>query len=496
METSTIKKNVVFAILLQISNTVCGFILPRLLLKSFGAEVYGLTASIAQFVGYVSLLEGGVSGVVLAALYKPLVEHDVPAISSVIVSVKHFFSRLGVICIAYTLALATLYPRFIKSQFSATYIFAMVLVISIRLLVQYFLALTYRLFLIADKKGYIVSITHIIIVWINLLLAAIAITVFDDIIWVKLFSGIIYLIQPIIFSIYVRKHYTLDLRAHKDSKLLSQRWDGFGQNLAYFIHSNTDIVILTFFSSLSNIAVYSVYLMIANAIKSIISVISSAIAPSIGTVLARDNIKESQAAFELYEFAIEFLTFLLYSCGIILLIPFVKIYTYGMNDAEYIQPIFGVLLLLAEMVYSIRDPYVNVAYAKGHFKETKQYAYGEAIINILISVAMVRRFGLVGVAMGTFVSMVIRMFQQVYYLSKNILFRPISKFFKRIILFGMGGMVAAIISKSLIGRNVTNYFDWILKGSLVFAVTFIILSGISFFFYRPTVLSLSKFRRK
>lgn len=489
-----IKRNVLAAIVFQISNIICGFILPQLLLKSFGAEVYGLTASISQFINYVSLLEGGVSGVVLAALYKPLVEEQFVIVSSIIATVRRFFSKLGIICIAYTIAIAFLYPLIKKNDFSREYIFVLTIILSFRLLVQYFLSLTYRLLLRADQRGYYVYLTQIVIVWVNLLITIVSVRLFKDILWVKLFGGLVYLIQPLMLGQYVQKHYPLEKHAEISNKLIEQRWDGLGQNIAYFIHTNTDVVILTFFSSLPNIAVYSVYLMIADALKSLVTVISSAVSPTIGTVLAKDNANESRNAFDLYEFVVVSITLLLYSCGLVLVIPFVRLYTYGLTDAEYIQPVFGCLLLLAEMVYCIREPYVNVAYAKGHFRETRGFAYTEAVLNIILSLLLVQRCGLVGVAIGTVVSMTIRLLLQVGYLKRHILFRSFGLFVKRIVILGIGAAIGAFVCAFLPLSAVEKYYQWFLVAVIVFFIHVITIGTASLLFYNNTIMRI--FKRK
>lgn len=99
-------------------------------------------------------------------------------------------------------------------------------------------------------------------------------------------------------------------------------------------------------------------------------------------------------------------------------ITIVKVYTTNITDANYLQPVFAVLLVLAEFVYCIRDPYVAVAYASGKFRETSKYAIIEALINIVISVILVRSLGLAGIAIGTLIAMVYRMIAHVIYLQK------------------------------------------------------------------------------
>ena len=72
MEKRTISINILSSLILQFATIISGFILPRIILSSFGSETNGLVSSLNQFLNYVSLLEGGVSGVITASLYRPL----------------------------------------------------------------------------------------------------------------------------------------------------------------------------------------------------------------------------------------------------------------------------------------------------------------------------------------------------------------------------------------------------------------------------------------
>ena len=56
---------------LQFFTLVSGFILPKIILTCFGSEVNGLVSSLNQFLSYITLVEGGITGVIIANLYKP-----------------------------------------------------------------------------------------------------------------------------------------------------------------------------------------------------------------------------------------------------------------------------------------------------------------------------------------------------------------------------------------------------------------------------------------
>lgn len=484
--TALVKRNIITTILLQIVTILSGFVLPKLILSHFGSEVNGLTSSITQFLNYIQLLEGGLTGVIMAALYKPLADKDIEKVSSIIKATESFFRKIGVLYVVYALLLAVVYPLIVKTRFSYIYVSTLVLIIGISSFIQYFFSLTFRILLTADRRGYIVSIANILFLLLNLGITIVAFRIYPEIHIIKFINAVSFTVQPIIFSTYVKRHYSIDKYAPADKKALNQRWDGFGQNLAFFIHSNTDIVILTFFS-LGQVSVYAVYAMIVSAIKNLINSISSAIEPSMGNVLVSQTEENRNRVFDGFEFVISIITTTMFTCCIVLIVPFVKVYTTNINDANYIQPLFAALLCVAEAVYCLRTPYISVAYSSGHFKETAKYAYIEAGLNIIISLILVPHFGLVGEAIGTVISMLFRLIAHIVYLKKNILFRPISKAIKNIMPFIISCTASILTIKYLVNVDVNGYFSWFVFAIIV-GVIVVIFQLICLLLFRRNML--------
>ena len=484
MERKVIIRNVISSLLLQFVTIISGFVVPKIILSYFGSEVNGLIASINQFLNYIQLLEGGLSGVIMAALYKPLAEKNMKKISSVVNATQLFFKRITIIFVVYMLGVAFIYPVFVNTGYTYVYSFALVIVLGSHLFVQYFFSLTLKLLLNADRKVYIVSITQIIIVVSNMIAVVVFAKVFSDVLLIKIASAIIFLIQPLIYGYYVKKHYTIDKTESPDNEALSQRWSGFGINLAYFIHTNTDVIILTLFSSLSNISVYAVYLLVINAMKNLVVAVSQAVTPSFGKSIATDEIKTANDKFELYEFGIFYITTIIFTCGVFLITPFIRVYTSNIHDADYEQYLFGYILTIAEMIYCYRDPYVSASYAAGHFKQVTKYAVIEVIINLVLSITMVHKFGIVGVAIGTLVSMVYRTIAHIWYLRENILMRKVSIALKKFIMFGMSFIIIIIGCNLLFIDKATGYFSWCVLGIKTAVLCFSVTSLVCYLFYR------------
>lgn len=492
MEKKIVLRNICFAVALQIVSILSGFIIPKVILRQFGSEVNGLISSINQFLNYIQLLEGGLSGVIMAALYKPLNDGDNQTISSIIKATQSFFYKVGIIYVFYAIGVAFIYPCFVKTGFSYQYSIMLVLVLAMNLFVQYFFSITFKILLNADRKVFFVSLTQMIIIILNTLSVVLCTKWFNDILIIKLVSAIIFFFQPILFHIFVKKHYCLDPSSEPNQEALKQRWNGFGVNIAFFIHTNTDVVILTLLSTLSSVSIYSVYLMIINALKNLVVSISQAIVPSFGKTIASGDKGKMDSVFDKFEFVIYFISTILFTCGIILITPFVKVYTQDIHDANYDQATFGILLTLAEMIYCVRDPYVAVSYSVGHFKQISKYAYAEAAMNIFLSVILVFKFGIIGIAIGTLVSMLYRMCAHIYYIKKNIMFRSYKKAIKAFTIFGGVVLVCYLSITNILTLEFSGYVLFFLYAAMIFIIVSAVTFLSSFLFYRDEVKYLIK----
>ena len=103
---SQTKLNIVSAVLLQLVTGICGLILPRFVLLNFGSEANGLVASVTQLLGYTVLLEGGIGGVMRAALYKPLANEDEEGISGIFYQITRTFRKISLVFIGFAVILS------------------------------------------------------------------------------------------------------------------------------------------------------------------------------------------------------------------------------------------------------------------------------------------------------------------------------------------------------------------------------------------------------
>lgn len=489
------KKNILTSFVSQIVVLISGIIIPRLMIDTFGSEAYGATSSITQFLAYITLLEGGIGGVARAVLYKPLAQNDMQVISSIMKEIKRFFRVIVYIFVAYVFIVAVGFKSISHIEcmdWISTFI--LVLAISISTFGQYFIGVSYSILLQAAQKTYITNMVSIGATVLNAILTIVLINFGCSLIVVKLISSLIFFMRPVVLWLYVSKMYSLS-KPPKNSKekYLSQKWTGLGQHIAFFLHSNTDIAILTIFADLSSVAVYAVYNMIISNIQNFAISFSSGMEAVFGDMLARNEKTELHNTFRTYETILSVVSIVLFSVSAVLIIPFIKIYTAGITDADYVKPLFALVMVLTTLSYCLRLPYHSMVIAAGYFKQTSLAAYGEAIINIVLSIILVFKLGLVGVAIATFIATWFRFIYYVIYLSKNIFYRKIKLFIKRFAI-----NILALICNSVIGYCAiyylpkSNYLWWSVCGAVCVIVIGAFTLGVNMIFFKKDCKQLLK----
>ena len=414
--------NTISALLYQVTTVICGFILPRAILGRFGSEVNGLVNSVAQFLQMIAFLELGVGAVIQSALYKPLADRDALKISEVFASGTSFFRKLGGILIVYVVVLVAIFPVLVNNTFGFVYDATLILSMSISYFARYYFGLMDGLLLDADQKAYIINFIDTAALIVNTIACYCLIVLGFSIQVVKLATSGIFLLSPICVRIYIRKNYQIDRKCKYTKDPVEQKWNGIAQHVAAIVLDSTDVVVLSVFSTMSAVSIYSVYLMIVSGIKNLVLSVLSGIGSLFGELWAKQEQEELNRYFGFTEWAVHALCLFLWCCTYKLIIPFVLVYTKNVTDVNYDVPVFAALICLAYALYCLRLPFNEMILAAGHYKNTQGIFITAALLNLFFSVLAVNRWGLIGVTVGTIVAMLYQMLHMGYYVIKHLRF--------------------------------------------------------------------------
>ena len=490
MKSKVLFYNSIAPLIYQVTTIICGFILPRLILGHFGTEVNGLVNSITQFLAAIAFLELGVGAVVQSSLYKPLADKNNITVSKVITSADKFFRRLGYILAIYVVVMILYYPYLVKQSFSFTFTSTLIVAISIRSFAQYFFGIVNRLLLLADQKAYIQYIAQTVAVIANTVGCYILIAFDCSVQVVYGLTSLIFFLQPLAIHLYIKRSYALDRHIYYDVEPIKQKWNGIAQHIAAVILSSSDSIVLTTFSTLVNVSIYTVYYLPMSGARLMIMSMISGIQALIGNLWAKQDLAELRKVFAWTEWSIHTGTTLIFTLTAILIVPFVQVYTHGVNDANYMQPLFGVLLVAANSGHCLRLPYNIMILAAGHYKQTQHNYIIAAVMNIAISIVCVKQFGLIGVALGTLAAMAYQTVWMAWYNSKNFIQWPMKNFFKQIGVDAVSA-VGIFVVGSYFSLSAVGYVSWMILAMKVTACGIIVGAIVNYVFYKEYVLKIA-----
>ncbi|MBO6055376.1 MAG: sugar isomerase [Alphaproteobacteria bacterium] len=483
------------ALIYQLTAVICGFILPQLILKTFGSETNGLLQSITHFLAVISFMELGVGAVIQSALFKPLASKDFSQISLIVSSGDAFFKRIAIALAGYCIVLLVFFPYVAESSFSWSYSATLVLAISISSFAQYYFGLMDNIFLISNQQGYIVYSSQIISIVLNTIVCVVLIKMNFSIQVVKFVSSIIFVIRPLFVRVYINQNYQIDRNCKSSIGAIKQKWDGIVQHIAHVVLERTDIIVLTLLSTLSNVSIYSIYHLIIYGVKNFFTASSHGFLSVLGELWAKNDEHKLRDFFAFVEYYMHSLVVLLFGCTLVLILPFIKIYLNGVDDAEYIQPLFSVLIVLAHAVHCLRTPYHQIIKAAGDYKRTKSCFMVSALLNLFSSLLLVRYLGLVGIAIGTLLAVSLQTIWMVVYDSIYLIHWPIWKVVKAFI-FDFISIALIVKFSSYIDLNMLSYIEFFVGALEVFFASFCVIVLMSVLFYKKELVYLFNHLRK
>ena len=290
--------NICTSLFLQVITVICGFIVPKLIIGNYGSNVNGLVTSITQFLAYITLLESGFGPVVKSVLYGPIARKEKSKIEEILKSSEKFFRIISYIFIVYIIILCCILPFVLSKEFSILFSLSLIIIISISTFAEYYFGMTYRLFIQAEQKTYVINVIKIVTLIINTILIVILVHIGANIQIVKLGSAMIFILRPILQNLYVKKKYNIHLKDAKSGYKIKQKWDGLAQHIASVVHNNTDVVILTLFINTVEVSVYSIYALVVSGIRNLIQAFTGGIDASFGDMIAKGEKENLRRSFD------------------------------------------------------------------------------------------------------------------------------------------------------------------------------------------------------
>lgn len=475
-----IEKNFIYSLFAQIITIGLGIIIPRITIVGYGSSVNGLLSSVGQIVAYLILFEAGIKSVAQQSLYKTLAHNDYKSTNEVLSAVNKNYKRIGTAYFAVLFSLAVVYPIFVKlPELNYFSVFLIVILSGLGNVVSFFVTGKYNILVESDGRAYVVTNLSTIINILVQISKIVLIYMGFSVIYVVVATFLIHMLQNLCLYIYVRRNYKwIDLSLPPDFSGLTQSKNAFVHQVSTLVFRNTDVLLLTIFTNLKTVSVYAMYKLILGYLYNILSIPLNSCNFAMGQLFNKDKPKYIKCA-DFLEIGFNTGVFAIFTVTGMLLLPFLKLYTSGITDVNYIDKYIAILFIAAEILDLIRMPSLRtINYAK-HFKETQGRSLFETTINMLVSIVGVIVFGIYGVLLGTVVALLYRTVDIIIYANKKILNKVPIKAFASILVNTLV-MCACLFIYNRLHISISNYFEFIIIGvvltiivSLIFIVTLI-----------------------
>ncbi len=484
MRTKFSTLNIMTNLLVLIVQTVLSFAVRIVFTKTLGQDYLGVESVFVNLISMFSLAELGITLSISFSLYKPLAENDVKKISSLMTLYKKIYQIVGIFILIVGLLIMPFLTHFIDNTNIANFYVIYILYL-IDSAMTYLI--TYKeVLIIADQKNFKINKYNIMAIFSTNILQIIFLYITKNFLIYILIKILVQSLQRIIINKYISKVYKhIDFNSKeklekKEMNIIKKNVKSmFTQKIGNYLLNGTDSLIISKFVGIGVVGIYSNFLSITTILKSVVNSITSGITASFGNLIAKGDTKIQENVFNIMDFIVFGITSFMVLELYFLLNPFVLI-CFGEN---YVIDNSCIIVICMNFYFaSMLLPVETVKSAAGIYEKDKYIPLIQAVINLIISILLVKAIGLLGVLLGTMISyIVITIWIRPLIIYKNIFKSSVSSYYikyicKLLFLTSTGFLLTLLLSKIPMENNIFNLIGKGIMIAILYSTLFIIFT--------------------
>ncbi len=427
--TENTTRNIIWGILNQGVMTFMPFIVRTVLLYTLGTEYLGLNSLFSSIIQVLNLTELGFSSAVNFNLYKAIADENTELICALMEFYKRVYRIMGLIILCIGLIIIPFLKSFINGSYPAEInIYTLYLIYLFNTVITYFL-FAYKNALInahqrVDLDNKVMMTTYLL----QYSTQIISLFIFLDYYLYLIFMPICTVLANVIRAIIANKMFpNYSPRGKLDSETtinIRRRVCGVMISKFCVISRNSfSNIFISSFLGLTSVAIYGNYYYVLSTVYSILNVLILSMQASVGNSIIQKSIKNNYHDMQKISFIFSWLSTWFMVCMLCLYQPFIRLWV-G-NDLVY--PLH-IVVMFCVYFYSLSMIAIVSMYAvaAGIWWEHRYAAVAEAITNILLNYLFCRIWGVSGVIMATFISILLFNFVTRTYITFKMYFKKIS----------------------------------------------------------------------
>lgn len=471
-----------------IINIVLGLVEIRLFLAKYGSGINGLIQTGNQVLNYMALLESGLCSAYMFYMYKSVAAKNNYELSSLYKGFRLNIQKIVKYMVIAAIAICLIYPLLLKDKdFSYFTVFSIFVLLAAKMIIPYQLSLVSKQMIILKEKKYLVELISGITTAAMYAIEIVIILLTDWPVQVLLLSCIfVLLVSGVIIRVLMNRYYkgiiNHNVEANNSPNKMSK--DVMVHTLSGLVFGSTDNIILSIFSSLKNVTIYSNYSLISSHAISLSNKLVDGATASLGIKIAHND-KDSYIIFRELFCGVMFLSVLVTATYISMINDFITLWVgeeYCVNNINIL--LFGGILLCGLVLPCLQA----LVSASGKFKESKRYIVAQAVANLVITIALVPFLGITGALIGTLAARIFitvpfnyrTVYKDVFSTEKP---RWIELVIAPFLVIGICGLSNFIVNPLMSHLNLTHALLSFVVKTLFIALVGFIVSFIYYFFF-------------
>ncbi|GAB6093380.1 lipopolysaccharide biosynthesis protein [Furfurilactobacillus curtus] len=380
--------------------------------RFLGREYLGLNSVYASLLSVISIADLGLDTVFVFLFYQPFHEKNFPVVKGILKLYKKVYRLIALLVFLIGVTVVPFIPSIIGTRVNLSGVYTIYFLYVLNAVVGY-LNTYNRSLLIADQQSYIVSgVTSAFIIVVDLIQIIQLLVVPNPVVYMVI-QVLGTVLTNVVITEFVKRHYAEVLNSVETSVTTNQMstlWrngiGGVSNKVGSVVVISSDNILLSMFTNLVVVGMYSNYTVLTAAISQIMQTISKAITPSIGQMGVESTEVENRRIFMEISFSIYSLSTFIFFFFFGLVTPFVRIWLGEKN----VFPFFLTWLISFNLWLTlIRTPSWMFADSFGLQWAQKWKAPFEAIINLFLSLCFLKLFhlGIEGIILGTILSTIV-----------------------------------------------------------------------------------------
>lgn len=406
MRTKNSILNILVSFGTQAVSIVLLFISRKVFLNYFTEEYLGVNGLFTELLTVLSLAELGIGTAMMYGLYDAVAKDNQKEICQLMNLYKRLYTTVGLIVIGIGLLMMPFLDYLIKDNQipHIRLIFLMYLADSA---VSYFLS--YKQTIIqANQKAYVVSGVTMGIRCCQILLQILSMVVLHNFYVYIAIQIAGQICTNVVLSVVSGKMYPY-IRNNKEGLPAKEKIQSIYQHIkAMALHkfgavfvSNTDNLIISAFVGLGTVGLYSNYKMVLNSLKLAMSYVYNAFTAGIGNLAATESGEKVHQTYNCLNFVMSMLYGWAACCLWLLFNPFISTF-FG---EKFVLADGVVAIIVADFyIHGMRQMTLRFRDGMGLYWYDRYKPFFEVVINLTVSLLLVKKYNIAGVLLGTIIS--------------------------------------------------------------------------------------------